>query len=150
MDQPGSEKMLRERMLFFCLVDADYTASSGRTASASKALEPKQLLGKLYAHMRELREKSESGRALNTIRDEVFRRCGDSGEMAPGLFTLTAPTGVGKTMALLHFALRHCAAHGKRRIILVLPFLTLTEQSQREYGKLIDNILSDHSQSRLS
>lgn len=53
-------------------------------------------------------------------------------------------------MAFWHFALRHCAAHGKMRVILVLPFLTLTEQSQREYEKLVPHILADHSQSRLS
>lgn len=70
--------------------------------------------------------------------------------MAPGLFTLTAPTGIGRPMAFLHFALRHCAAHGKMRVILVLPFLTLTEQSQREYEKLVPHILAVHIQSRLS
>ena len=87
-------------------------------------------------HMRTLRENSGAEKTLNSMRDEVFRQCGDAGEMAPGLFTLTAPTGIGKTLALLHFALRHCAAHSKRRIILVLPYLTLTEQSQREYENL--------------
>ena len=149
-DTSAAVKMLRERMLFSCLVDADYTASSGRSAYDSAALEPRALLSRLYDHMDELRKGSGSDKALNRIRDEVFQRCGEAGDMPSGLFTLTAPTGVGKTMALLHFALRHCLAQGKRRIILVLPFLTLTEQSQREYGKLIEHILSDHSQSRLS
>lgn len=50
-----------------------------------------------------------------------------------GLFTLTAPTGVGKTMAMIHFALRHCVQHQLPRIIVVLPFLTLAEQLQKEY-----------------
>ena len=152
-DFPGDspdEKMLRLRMLFSCLVDADYTVSSEKPLPPGKNLAPGQLLARLNAHMEELRVKSVSDKGLNSIRDEVFRRCGDAGELPPGLFTLTAPTGVGKTMALLHFALRHCTAHGKRRIILVLPFLTLTEQSQREYEKLVPHILADHSQSRLS
>ena len=107
-------------------------------------------LGTLYDHMERIRRGSSSEKGLNQVRDQVFRLCGEAGQRPPGLFTLTAPTGVGKTLALLHFALRHCAAHGKRRIILVLPFLTLTEQSQREYKKMGLQILEDHSQSRLS
>lgn len=149
-DDSPDEKMLRCRMLFSCLVDADYTASSETPLPPGEVLEPERLLCTLADHMEKLRANSRSDKALNAIRDEVFRRCGDAGELPPGLFTLTAPTGVGKTMALLHFALRHCAAYGKRRIILVLPFLTLTEQSQREYETLIPHILADHSQSRLS
>ena len=63
-----------------------------------------------------------------------------------GLFTLTAPTGVGKTVAMLHFALRHCMQHGLNRIIVVLPFLTLAEQTELEYRKIFPEILVDHSQ----
>lgn len=149
-DDSPDERMLRHRMLFSCLVDADYTVSSERPLPLGEDLEPDRLLCRLAVHMDELRAKSKSDTSVNAIRDEVFRRCGDAGTLPPGLFTLTAPTGVGKTMALLHFALQHCAVHGKRRIILVLPFLTLTEQSQREYETLIPHILADHSQSRLS
>lgn len=145
-----TEAMLRMRMLFSCLVDADYTASAGRNAAESAPLPAQQLLQVLDRHMAALRAGSRADQGVNRLRDEVFRLCGEAGAQPPGLFTLTAPTGVGKTLSLLHFALRHCAAHGRRRIILVLPFLTLTEQSQREYEKLIPNILADHSQSRLS
>lgn len=144
------EKMLRTRLLFSCLVDADYTASAGQPPMTSEGLQPDRLLKDLYAHMQTLRRTSLADRGVNDLRDEVFRQCGETGDAAPGFFTLTAPTGVGKTLALLHFALRHCAAYGKRRIILVLPFLTLTEQSQKVYEKLIPHILADHSQSRLS
>lgn len=101
--------------------------------------------------MDQLRAGSQADRELNRIRDQVFEQCGEAGEQKPGIFTLTAPTGVGKTLSLLHFALRHCIANqGLRRIIVVLPFLSLTEQSQREYEKLIPHILTDHSQSKLS
>lgn len=144
------ETMLRTRLLFSCLVDADYTVSSGQALPPPDLLAPEPLLQRLYSQMEKLRSSSRADGALNRLRDQVFRLCGDAGESAPGLFTLTAPTGVGKTLALLHFALRHCARYGKRRIILVLPFLTLTEQSQRVYDPLVPHILADHSQSRLS
>ena len=149
-DASLDEKMLRTRMLFSCLVDADYTVSSGTPLATEHLLEPEKLLNKLYAYMQTLRAASVSDTSLNAIRDEIFRQCGNVGDTAPGLFTLTAPTGVGKTLALLHFALRHCVANSMRRIILVLPFLTLTEQSELEYKKIIPHILSDHSQSRMS
>lgn len=144
------EHMLRMRMLFSCLVDADYTASSGAEQPEDAVLDAESLLQTLYARMDSLREHSRADRELNQVRDQVFQACGDAGEFAPGLFTLTAPTGVGKTLSLLHFALRHCARHHMRRIILVLPFLALTEQSQQAYEPLIPDILADHSQSRLS
>lgn len=76
----------------------------------------------------------------------VRRRRGNG----PGPLHADGPDGHRETHGFLHFALRHCAAHGKMRVILVLPFLTLTEQSQREYEKLVPHILADHSQSRLS
>lgn len=149
-DEPLLEKMLRTRMLFSCLVDADYTSSAGHSLEVAETFHPDQLLRDLYTYMQLLRQNSHSDPHVNALRDEVFHLCGEAGDTAPGLFTLTAPTGVGKTLALLHFALRHCAAQSKRRIILVLPFLTLTEQSQTIYEKLISHILTDHSQSRLS
>ena len=148
-DDSPDERMLRHRMLFSCLVDADYTVSSERPLPLEKIWSQTGCFVDCCPHGR-VAGKIQIGQSVNAIRDEVFRRCGDAGTLPPGLFTLTAPTGVGKTMALLHFALRHCAVHGKRRIILVLPFLTLTEQSQREYETLIPHILADHSQSRLS
>lgn len=80
-DTSADRKMLRERMLFSCMVDADYTASSGRSADDGAALEPGALLSRLYDHMDELRKGSGSDKALNRIRDEVFQRCGEAGDM---------------------------------------------------------------------
>lgn len=86
---------------------------------------------------------------LNQYRTRLFERCGQSGEQNGGLFTLTAPTGTGKTLALLHFALRHCQHTGKHRIIVVLPFLSLIEQSAGVYRKILPHVMEDHSQSQL-
>ena len=149
------EDMLDTRMLFSCLVDADYSVSatdndplysqkiSGPPLDADAALQT------LYNHCAALRAGSTAAPGLNAIRNRVFEQCGTVGEAPCGLFTLTAPTGVGKTLAMLHFALRHCKANGLRRIIIVLPFLTLAEQSEREYAKILPNILVDHSQKEL-
>ncbi len=149
------ESMLYTRMLFSCLVDADYTASAINDDSAylghaeDNRFDPQALLEKLYARRNEIKQSSTANQTLNSYRDLVFDQCGAMGAQPEGLFTLTAPTGTGKTLALLHFALRHCLVHGKRRVIIVLPFLTLAEQSADAYGHIIPNILIDHSQSDL-
>ena len=150
------EAMLDTRMLFSCLVDADYTISALEKnpeylkESVGQMLDAEASLRTLFQHMDELRKSSTAKESLNRLREQVFTTCGDMGERCePGLFRLTAPTGVGKTMAMLHFALRHCQTHGLRRIIVVLPFLTLAEQTEEEYKKLIPSLLVDHSQKEL-
>lgn len=150
------ETMLYTRMLFSCLVDADYSVSASDTdpqyLQKTERLQFKAglWLEELLAYQRKLHEQSMSEPSLNQIRNELFERCGNMGDMEEGLFTLTAPTGTGKTLALLHFALRHCLKHGKRRIIVALPFLTLAEQNTDTYARIIPDIFVDHSQSNLS
>lgn len=150
------EAMLDTRMLFSCLVDADYTISALEKnpeylkESVGQALDAEASLRTLFQHMDELRKTSTAKESLNRLREQVFTTCGEMGERCePGLFRLTAPTGVGKTMAMLHFALRHCQTHDLRRIIVVLPFLTLAEQTEEEYKELIPGLLVDHSQKDL-
>lgn len=149
------ESMLYTRMLFSCLVDADYTASALNDDGAylehaeDCLFDPQELLKNLYDYRNEIKRSSDADKTLNGYRDMVFDRCGDMGDEPEGLYTLTAPTGTGKTLALLHFALRHCLKHGKKRIIIVLPFLTLAEQNAATYAKIIPNVLVDHSQSDL-
>lgn len=147
--------MLYTRMLFSCLVDADYSISASDRDpdylhdTEISSFDPNALLEKLNAYRKTIRKNSDSSAEVNQIRDMLFDRCGEAGTQPEGLFTLTAPTGTGKTLALLHFALQHCAARGKKRIIIVLPFLTLAEQNVRTYENILPDILVDHSQSDL-
>lgn len=149
-------RMLHTRMLFSCLVDADYSVSAMdvnpeyRKNTEKERLNAAEKLQALYAYRDEIRRKSTAQGALNQIRDALFEQCGAAGNQKEGLFTLTAPTGTGKTLALLHFALRHCIAENKDRIIVVLPFLTLAEQNAAIYQSIVSDVLVDHSQSDLS
>lgn len=146
------ENMLDTRMLFSCLVDADYSISASDDdpdylkKNSSLPLNAPEMLKKLEAYCAKLRNNSTADPAINVLRNEVYDKCGEAGEQSMGLFTLTAPTGVGKTMAMLHFALRHCAKHNLGRIIVVLPFLALAEQTEKEYLNIFPEILVDHSQ----
>lgn len=128
--------MLFTRMLFSCLVDADYSVSAFEEdesyfkRSEDTSFDAEKYLERLYKYRECIARNSDSDESLNKIRDDLFDTCGNCGENSvEGLFTLTAPTGTGKTLALLHFALRHCLATKKKRIIIVLPFLTLAEQN---------------------
>ena len=147
--------MLDTRMLFSCLVDADYSVSASDDdpvyleRNRMPPLDADQMLQNLENHLAQLRRDSTANTELNVIRNQVYKECGSKGSGPMGLFTLTAPTGVGKTLAMLHFALRHCKTHALRRIIVALPFLTLAEQTEREYRTIFPTVLVDHSQSNL-
>ena len=96
------EDMLDTRMLFSCLVDADYcvSASDDDPAYLEKnsrpPLDAEAMLKKLEVHCAHLRKTSTADVSVNALRNEVYARCGEAGEQPMGLFTLTAPTGVGE------------------------------------------------------
>ncbi|MCD8146024.1 MAG: CRISPR-associated endonuclease Cas3'', partial [Clostridiales bacterium] len=144
-------KMLFQRFLFSALVDADWSSSAEHfepdylARHTGPALEPQAALRRLLDIRREKQQGSTASPALNRMRDALFDACLAAGELSPGLFTLTAPTGLGKTLALLAFALRHCQCQGKRRVVLVLPYLTLIEQNCQDYRAVVPELLELHS-----
>lgn len=149
------ERMLWSRLLLSCLVDADYTESAieeGEIIPEPPKCDAENWLKRLNAHRAQLARNSTADEKLNALRNELFETCGKAGDNAPGIYTLTAPTGAGKTLALLHFALRQCCKNGQERIIIVLPFITLTEQNAMEYRKILGNdvLLEDHNQRQLA
>ena len=153
--------MLFTRMLFSCLIDADYSISAGEKnpqyldeayldSVRGKTYDFSSMLARLYDYCQKNFADADSESVINKIRHEVFQDCGDAGDGESGLYSLTAPTGSGKTLALLHFALRQCLSQGKKRIIIVLPFLSLMEQNADIYRKICPDLIEDHSQSRLN
>ena len=97
------DTMLYTRMLFSCLVDADYTISSEKELRMPLEFEADQCLKVLYEYKEELKKNAKGSSTVNALRDLLFERCGEAARLKEGLFTLTAPTGTGKTLALLHF-----------------------------------------------
>jgi CRISPR-associated endonuclease/helicase Cas3 len=134
------EAELFTRLLFSCLVDADWSDTAeferklnGWPADPSAAtLAPAErlecLLGALQTRAHECRRQTPM---IAEIREEILNACLYAGERRMGLFSLTVPTGGGKTLAGLAFALRHAQAHGLRRVIYVAPYLTILEQNAR-------------------
>jgi CRISPR-associated endonuclease/helicase Cas3 len=145
------------RMLFSCLVDADFLATerfmnpdrSGKRAGGATC---DQLLGRLDRHLAELRLRAEDT-LVNRRREEVLEACRAKAALEPGFFSLNVPTGGGKTLSSLAFALEHIREHaatrGLRRVVYAIPFTSIIEQTADVFrGALGDpdgGILEHHS-----
>ncbi|PAY19701.1 hypothetical protein CKO51_09835 [Rhodopirellula sp. SM50] len=136
------------RMVFSSLVDADYLwterfYSDGAGGRISKQFDPAAFTDKLDKHLRQLRTDG----AVNSIRREVLKACRNAAEDRKGFFSLHVPTGGGKTLASMAFALRHAAVHGLRRVVYAIPLTTIIEQTSNEFRKIFGNseVLEHHS-----
>lgn len=143
------------RLLFSSLVDADFLdterhfepESAERRESDRVQFEPQAWLPSLLRHTDSL---AARGGEVNGVRAEVLRACLDRAEDPAGLFSLTVPTGGGKTLASLAFALRHAERHGCfKRIIVVLPYTSIIEQTARVYRDVLgDRTVLEHQSAR--
>jgi len=138
------------RMLFSCLVDADFLDTEAfmdadKAGQRSNALTLSGLLPRFNAYM-EGQFSHAKPTQVNRIRAEVLRQCRDKAKEAPGLFSLTVPTGGGKTLSSLAFALEHATLHGKRRIIYAIPYTSIIEQTANVFRDIFpDTVVEHHS-----
>ena len=141
------QRMLWMRLLLSALVDADYsdTARHYGQPLAETELDIQAALDKLEAKRRALAAKSKAAPRLNALRERLFADCQAAAERPRGLYRLTAPTGMGKTISLLEFALRHAQRHALRRIVIVLPYLSLMQQNVAFYREIVPQLLESHS-----
>ena len=138
--------MLDVRLLFSCLVDADFLdteahfngdANGKRYRAKGTALDLSGALVALDSYMtNRIRSGTQAVARVLAARDALWQASRLAAEQAPGLFTFTAPTGSGKTLAMLRFALEHAARHNMKRIVLAVPFLTIIEQTARIYREV--------------
>ncbi|NTV13850.1 MAG: CRISPR-associated endonuclease Cas3'' [Desulfobulbaceae bacterium] len=142
------------RMLFSCLVDADFLDTEAfMEPEKAKRRQGYPVLAEMVPLFEQyMAEKSQQAAdtPVNRIRAEVLAACRHKAAAAPGLFTLTVPTGGGKTLSSLAFALGHAIAHGKRRIICVIPYTSIIEQSADQFRQIWqelgeDVVLEHHS-----
>lgn len=118
------------RMLFSALVDADFLDTEA-FMSHNKATARGD-----FAQLSQMRDAYNTHMAcfaadtpVRRIRADILGQCRGKAGLPPGLFTLTVPTGGGKTLASLGFALDHAQAHGKRRIVYAIPYTSIIEQT---------------------
>lgn len=141
------------RMIFSCLVDADFldTEQFCSPDKASKRrnqveLDIIQLLrDKFLAHMGSIGGQAEPTQ-VNTVRQEIFRQCLEKSSLPRQIFSLTVPTGGGKTFSSMAFALNHAVQHGMSRILYAIPFTSIIEQNGGVFREIFgrDMVLEHH------
>lgn len=136
------------RMLFSCLVDADFLDTEAymnpdKAAGREGWTDISTLLDQFDRHMDEVSAKAPVT-PVNKLRADVLAQCRTKAQEAPGLFSLTVPTGGGKTLSSLAFALEHAKAHGKRRIIYVIPYTSIIEQTADIFRGIFGEAVIEH------
>lgn len=138
-----------ERVLFSCLVDADYL-------DTERFMQPDQyqlrgaksflteLLPILEAHLHSF---GEPHTEVNRIRAEIQQYCRERAESGPGFYSLTVPTGGGKTLSSLLWAMLHAIRHNKKRIIIAIPYTSIIVQTAAILRNIFgaENVLEHHS-----
>jgi CRISPR-associated endonuclease/helicase Cas3 len=136
------------RLIFSCVVDADRldTAYWPNHPPAELRLDPETLLQAVQSE-RSAKAAAFPDSPLLSVRNRIFDSAIKAGERAPGFFSLTVPTGGGKTLAAMAFALAHAKRHGMRRVIVVIPYLSIIEQNAAEYRRILGDhiVLENHS-----
>ena len=153
-DMTINERMFYVRMLYSCLVDADYSATAEYSESGwlekhfyGNRFDIDTFTKKFDIYHDDL-VKNATDSDMNRLRNQVYDSCAENGLKKTGFLTLTAPTGTGKTLALMKFALQQVKVFHKNKIIVVLPFLSIINQNAKIYQGIFgeDVVLVDDSQ----
>jgi len=142
------------KYLFSCLIDADRTDTRCFEERTSPNIESQNealfqvYYDKLTAHLSELNAGSHAQTKINQLRAEMSQQCDDFASKPSGIYTLSIPTGGGKTLASLRYALKHAVEHNKDRIVYVVPYTTIIEQNAETVKSILEDrehILEHHS-----
>ena len=144
------------RMLFSCLVDADWlnTEQHGNATKAELRNTHKpdrdslwNTLWDVFSKEHDAKTKEAEDTNVNQIRSEVYNDCISAADTKQGIFRLTVPTGGGKTLSSMAFALRHAMKHKLDHIIIAIPYTSIIDQTADIYRKILgdENVLEHHS-----
>lgn len=136
------------RFLFSALVDADYVATESFYDGDKRAVVSGfDSIESLRHRLDEYLGRFTPDTDVNRIRARVLDDCRAAAQRPPGPFSLTVPTGGGKTLSGMAFALHHAEHHGLRRVIVVIPYTNIIEQNARVYADILGrhNVIEHHS-----
>ncbi|MGE6577998.1 CRISPR-associated helicase Cas3' [Paenibacillus xylanexedens] len=142
------------KYMFSCLIDADRTNTRRfeENETLAEEIDYKSFFLQSYEllsqHLSKLEHSSIVDTPINRLRREMSRQCEQFAYRPSGVYTLSIPTGGGKTLASMRYALRHAIEHNKQRIIYIVPYTTIIEQNAAEIRNILKNddmILEHHS-----
>lgn len=151
------------KYIFSCLIDADRTNT--RLFEEGKSDDPgtfsqtadsthkhrdffQSSYKVLISHLHDLNESREANQDIQRLRQAMSEQCERAADRPSGTYTLSIPTGGGKTLASMRYALKHALETGKHRIIYIVPYTTIIEQNAAEIRRILghdDLILEHHS-----
>ena len=138
------------RMLYSCLVDADFLDTERFMSNGMIQRDSGECMEVLLEKLKDRISKwlvNRDDTTVNGRRSEILRNCLEQGKAPKGLFQLTVPTGGGKTVASLAFALQHAVEHHMDRVIYVIPYTSIIEQNAQVFREILgnENVLENHS-----
>ena len=144
---PEERLELWTRFLFSALVDADRLATEAFYDPDARTCLTYDDVATLRARLDRYLDAFAPDTPVNAVRARVLADCRAAAERAPGLFSLTVPTGGGKTLSGMAFALKHAERHGLRRVIVVVPYTSIIEQNAGVYRDALGdaNVIEHHS-----
>ena len=138
------------RMLYSCLVDADFLDTEAfMNPEAAKLRGNKSSLNDLIPlleqHLKDLKKNAKDS-DVNKIRNQVQQRCLEMSESEKGFYSLTVPTGGGKTLSSLLWAMKHAIRNGQKRIIIAIPYTSIIVQTAATLKNIFgeENVLEHH------
>lgn len=137
------------KMLYSCLVDADYLDTESFMNNEIVNRYPGEPMERLLEKLNNYIKAWLNNNDINTVngrRSEILKNCLCNGIMKKGMFKLTVPTGGGKTISSLAFALRHAVENNMDRVIYVIPYTSIIEQNAMIFKKILGdkNVLESH------
>ena len=134
-------------MLFSCLTDADYLDTEAYMCGKEREYSHSSLHSLLFELQHYLSSFDRTKSELNKIRAQFYETLFNQAECNPGLFELTAPTGAGKTLTSLAFALKHAISNNMCRVIYVIPYTSIIEQTHEIFSSVLgsENVLAHYA-----
>lgn len=139
------------RMMFSCLVDADFLDTEAFMDPLKSVLrnagQSLDMLATTFFEHLDNKQHTVPKTTVNKIRSEIRAACEQAAQLSPGLFSLTVPTGGGKTLSSTAFAFKHALKYGLKRIIYVIPYTSIIEQTADTLRNILgeENVLEHHS-----